>query len=78
MALTHPLPAVAQMLGLKESYLRAKVRNKEVPFTRIGKVSVGFTDEQIQGVLEALAVQPQPKQPESLTTGRSRSRGRVA
>jgi hypothetical protein len=74
MALTHPLPAVARMLGLKESYLRAQVRAGTVPFTRTGKVSVGFTDEQIQGVLEALAVKPRPQPESSLTTTRSRKR----
>jgi predicted DNA-binding transcriptional regulator AlpA len=73
MALTHSLPAAAKILGLKESYLRSKVRAEQVPFTRTGARSVGFTDEQIQGVLEALAVKPRP-QPESLTTTRSRKR----
>jgi predicted DNA-binding transcriptional regulator AlpA len=74
MALTHSLPAAAKILGLKESYLRSKVRAEQVPFTRTGARSVGFTDEQIQGVLEALAVKPRPEQPDSLTTTRSRKR----
>jgi predicted DNA-binding transcriptional regulator AlpA len=71
--LTCTLPDAADRMGVRESWLRAKVKDREVPFTQVGKVSVGFTDEQIAQVIESLSVKPR-KDPQSLTTPRARKR----
>ena len=60
-------------MGVRVSWLQEKVRAREVPFTQIGKASVGFTDQQIDDVIDALTVKPR-KDPQSLTSSRAKKR----
>jgi hypothetical protein len=71
--LTCSLPEAAARAGVRETWLREKVKDREVEFTQIGKVSVGFTDEQIARIVESLTVRPQ-NDPRSLTTPRAKKR----
>jgi predicted DNA-binding transcriptional regulator AlpA len=71
--LTCSLPEAAARMGVRVLWLQEKVKAREVPFTQTGKASVGFTDEQITEVIEALTVKPK-NDPRSLTTARAKKR----
>ena len=63
----------AARLGLKVSWLREKVKSDEVPYVKVGAVSVGFTEAQLGEIVERLTVKPR-KAPGSLTTPRAKKR----
>ena len=71
--LTCSLPEAAARMGVRVAWLQEKVKLEEVPFTRIGKASVGFTDQQIADTIDALTVTPK-RDPKSLTSSRAKKR----
>jgi hypothetical protein len=79
MHLPPPLtPAqAAEALGCTERWLREQASARRVPHFRPHSKLLLFTVEDVAAIRELWA-QPAETEPESLTTRRSRSRGRVA